>query len=137
MIKFPRIATILTEVAGLEPKLRNHIRNCMKKGYGDAWQGKIKEKFGGSYAKWDSISRSRGGRDVLDGTQFGDLVNMLNQFDVLRAGVLATKQAQLALTIIQRERSLLVHPLDDFKDDIDETKYKTASMAILSLTSIL
>ncbi len=137
IIKFPRIASILTEVAGLEPKLRNHIRNCMKREYGDVWQDKIKEKFGGSYAKWDSISRSRGGRDVLDGTQFGDLVNMLNQFDVLRAGVLASKQAQLALTIIQGERRLLVHPLDDFKDDIDEAKYKTTSMAVLSLTSIL
>lgn len=137
IVKFPRIANVLTEVAGLEPKLRNHIRNCMKKEYGDAWQGKIREKFGSSYAKWDSISRSRGGRDVLDGTQFGDLVSILNQFDALRAGVLATKQAQLTLTIIQGERHLLVHPLDDFKGDIDEVRYRTTSMAILSLTSML
>lgn len=137
VVKFPRIASILTGVAGLEPKLRNHIRNSMKKEYGNAWQGRIKEKLGSSYGKWDSISRSREGKDVLDGTQFGDLVNMLSQFDVLRAGVLATKQAQLALTIIQGERHLLVHPLDDFKEDIDEARYKTTSMAILSLTSIM
>lgn len=136
-IKFPRIANILTEVAALEPKLRRHIRNNLMKEYGDDWQAKIKEKFGSSYPKWESVSRMRGGADVLDGTQFGDLVNIPNQIDVLRSGALATRQAQLALTIIQGERRLLVHPLEDFTEDIDEPRYKTTSMAILSLTSIL
>ena len=28
-IRFPRIATILTDVVGLEPKLRNHVRKGM------------------------------------------------------------------------------------------------------------
>jgi hypothetical protein len=136
-VKFPRIANILTEVAGFEPKLRRHIRNVLKKEYGVDWQVKIREKFGSSYPKWGSVSRQRGGADILDGTQFGDLINILNQFDVLRTGTLATRQAQLALTIIQGERRLLVHPLEDFTEDIDESRYKTTSMAILSLTSIL
>jgi len=65
------------------------------------------------------------------------LVNTLNKFAVLRTGALATKPAQLALTIIQGERHLPVHPLDDFKEDIDESRYKTTSMAILTLASIL
>jgi hypothetical protein len=54
-------------------------------------------------------------RLVLDGTQFGDLVNMLNQFDAMRSGPLSTKEAQLALTIVQSERSILVHPLENLR----------------------
>jgi hypothetical protein len=136
-VRFPRMANILTEVTGLEPKLRRHIRNGMQKAYGADWQARIKEKFGSSYARWESISHKRGGSDVMDGTQFGDLVNIINQFDVLRAGPLSTKEAQLALTIVQSERSILVHPLEDLKEDIDEPRYKRTSMAVLSLTSIL
>jgi hypothetical protein len=136
-VRFPRIGSILTEVAGLEPKLRNHVRKGLAGEYGETWIQKIREKFGSSLPKWEAICRKRGGRDILDGTEFGELLNIMNQFEVLRQGVLASNQARLALVIVQGERSLLVHPLDEFKEDIAEVRYNTTSMAILALTSLL
>jgi hypothetical protein len=136
-VRFPKIGSILTEVAGLEPKLRNHVRKGLTSKYGEVWIGKIREKFGSSLPKWEAIYRKRGGKDILDGTGFGELLNIVNQFEVLRQGVLASNQARLALAIVQGERPLLVHPLDEFKEDIDEVRYNTTSMAILTLTSLL
>lgn len=135
-IRFPRISRILTEVVGLEPKLRNHVRQGMKSEYGDTWMEKVREKFGSASAKWEAIAKERGGRDLLDGTQFGDLLSVISQFEVLRKGALSSHQAQLALTIVAGERRLLVHPLSSFTEDIDERRYEITSMAILTLTSL-
>lgn len=134
---FPRIGRILTQVVSLETRLRNHVRRTLRKEYGSEWIGQIRDKSGIASEKWSKISTNRGGIDLLDGCQFGDLINMINQFEVLRNGALSSDQARLALKIVQGERRMLVHPLQHFKTDIDETRYEIASMAILTLSSLL
>lgn len=136
-MRFPRIGRILTEVVTLEPKLRNYVRQDMKSEYGDTWVEKVREKFGSASTKWEAISKQRGGGDLLDGTQFGDLLSIISQYEVLRKGSLSSHQAQLALDIVGGERRLLVHPLSSFTEDIDERRYEVTSMAILTLTSLM
>jgi hypothetical protein len=109
----------------------------MKSEYGDSWTEKVREKFGNASIKWEAIAMERGGTDLLDGTQFGDLLNIISQFEVLRKGALSGNQAQLALTIVSGERRLLVHPLTSFTEDIEERRYEVTSMAILTLTSLV
>jgi len=136
-MRFPRIGRILTEVVALEPKLRNYVRQGMKNEYGETWMEKVREKFGGASTKWEAIAKERGGRDLLDGTQFGDLLNIISRFEVLGRGALSNHQAQLALAIVGGERRLLVHPLNSFTEDIGERRYEITSMAILTLISLM
>lgn len=109
----------------------------MKNEYGETWMEKVREKFGGASTKWEAIAKERGGRDLLDGTQFGDLLNIISRFEVLGRGALSNHQAQLALAIVGGERRLLVHPLNSFTEDIGERRYEITSMAILTLISLM
>ncbi len=113
------------------------MRQALKSEYCDAWKEKVAQKFGNAPSKWEAIAKERGGGDLLDGTQFGDLLNIISQFEVLGRGALSDHQAQLALAIVGGERCLLVHPLGNFTEDIDERRYEVTSMAILTLTSLI
>jgi hypothetical protein len=131
------LGRFLTEVVTLEPRLRNYVRQALKSEYGDAWKENVAQKFGNASSKWEAIANERGGGDLLDGTQFGDLLNVISHFEVPRRGTLSNHQAQLALAIVGGERCLLVHPLSNFIEDIDERRYEVTSMAILTLTSLI
>lgn len=135
--KFPRIATMLTAITNCEPLLRQFIRTNLIKTYGNSWLNKIQEKFANRYGKWDSISRARGGKDVLDGMQFGDLIDALNQFGELRSKFADRHEANLALSVIQNERRILAHPLERYKQDISETEFGRTSLAIQTLERLL
>lgn len=137
-LRFPRLATLRNEIPDLEPLLRKFIRRKLAIEFGENWINKIREKFSSNFPKWEKRAINRRGKDILDGMQFGDLLNIINSFPQLRKHFPDAQQANLALTVIQAERPFLIHPLEEeFKEDISEEKFNKINLAIQTLRDLL
>jgi hypothetical protein len=65
--------------------------------------------------------------------QFGELVNVLNAFSSIKEHLNDKEAANLALSVVQKERAILIHPTAESKGDIDEAQFRKVRMAIETL----
>lgn len=131
--RLPRLTILRREIPEVEPPFRDFIRKHMKEQLENSWVSKIQEKFRTQFPKWNNRVSYREGRDILEGLQFGELVNILNAFPFLKDKMRDQQAMNLAISIILNERATLIHPSTNFQRDIDETKFTKVHLAINTL----
>lgn len=129
-LKFPRTATLLSEIASLEPGLRQFVRSSFNKDLGPDWGETVRGKFGKRLEKWQRVADRRGGTDFLDGMQLGDLMGVIEEFKQLKSRFPNTKQVELALAVILSNRPGLSHPIAEVKKDISVREFEEVRLAV-------
>lgn len=129
----PRLTILRREIPEIEPPFREFLRKNMKREYGDTWENQIQSKFLSSFGKWQHRMNRRGGKDVLDAMQFGELVNVLNAFSQVKAKLGDPNAVNLSLSIVQNERAILIHPSDKAEVDLGESRFQKIDLALKTL----
>lgn len=136
--KFPRLVTIRNRIPEIERKLRQTVRNALETKFGPNWKEQIKEKRPNDVKRWKNKIKERldkeFAKDFLDGATLGELLGITKQFTDLIKG---DKVIEGHLTIINRYRKTLEHPLKEQQSDIDEKTFNKLQIALDYIEKVL
>jgi DGQHR domain-containing protein len=126
MQKFPRLVVVRAEIPEFDPLCKEYIRRNMFKCYRKSWPKKLEEKFPDKYPRWSTSSQRKGGKDVLDGTTFGECVEIIRSFSsAFKLGDFEI----LALNTVAKHRGDFIHPVKPSDIDISKKKYEEIQKA--------
>ena len=129
--KFPRAFAIRKRIPSVELKMRQNIREKLKKFFGDQWKEKVKERLGDKVRKLEKVIEKRPDKDevkdFLDGATIGDIADIARTFP---EAIKVDKSAMDHLEIIIQYRKVFEHPLKDLEADLEEKTYNKLQIAL-------
>ena len=137
--KYPRLVSIHNNMLRVEPKLRESVREKLRKKYGDRWKEKVAGRFSNLIKKWGNRIQKRPDRekakDFLDGTTLGELVNVAEAFhDVFD---LDKNLVTGFLSILNRYRKILEHPFVEPAEDLHEKTFKNIKTTLEYVENVI
>jgi hypothetical protein len=129
--KFPRAFAIRKRIPSVELKMRQNIREELKKFFGDQWKEKVKERLGDKVRKLEKVIENRPDKDevkdFLDGATIGDIADIARTFP---EAIKVDKSVMVHLEIIIQYRKVFEHPLKDLEADLEEKTYNKLQIAL-------
>lgn len=137
--KYPRLVSIRNSILKVEPKLKESIREKLRKKYGDRWKEKVTEGFSDLIKIWEKRIQKRPDRekakDFLDGTTLGELVNLAEAFhDVFDVDKNLVKGF---LNILNKHRKILEHPFVEPSEDLDEKTFNNITTTLEFIGNVI